>query len=237
MRDPELFLREVTFQSPEWDYLPHIERKQIIAHLFRRQFEFMKERVPFYAKRYAKVNSSDLQTYEDCAEHVPSLRKTEIRDLPSPFDLLPSGFLASKNFFLHRGTGGTTGRPTSMFYSYNDWKAIVDGMVRPLKGELDDFRRPVVAFDSYNQGHISGPIFDDTVRAIGGVPICRTFGSKDGDALKQMQYHRCNLLIGPAVSTHKGGSIETLLEADSTLGLNYLDGGYITTIFLSLIHI
>jgi len=228
------FLDKIKFDSPELDYIGHAERKKIITFLFKRQLDYMKNNVPYYAIKYKNTNLRDIETYEDCASLVPTTRKSDMRALPTPYDLLPTDIRKNpEQIYLFRGTGGTTGRPTSMFYTHGDWRAMVDGMTRPLKCEVQNFSSPIISFDSYNQGHISGPIFDDTIKKLGGLPIARNFGSDDYQAIKQMEYHNCNLLIAPAVSTHKGGSLESLLESDTKNGTNYINGENITTIFHS----
>ena len=228
------FLDKIKFDSPELDYIGHTERKKLITFLFKRQLDYMKNNVPYYSIKYKNTNLKDIETYEDCASLVPTMRKVDIRSLPDPYDLLPTSVKKNlEQIYLFRGTGGTTGRPTSMFYSYGDWRAMIEGMTRPLKREIQNFKHPLIAFNSYNQGHVSGPIFDDTIRKLGGLAVARNFGADDYQAIKQMEYHNCNLLIAPAVSTHKGGSLETLLEADTKNGTNFINGDHIKTIFHS----
>jgi len=221
------------FSDSLWDFMDPIKRERTIVSLFKNQVRFSKKQVPFYKKIYEKLKEESLNSLVDCATKIPIIRKSDIRNLPSPYDLIPSEIKNDiSKLYLYRGTGGTTGIPTSIFFTKNDWIATVEGMVRGLE-ELKKMKKPIIAFNGYNQGHISGPIFDDTIRKIGGLSIARNFGSTDEQAVKQMAVHRCNLIIAPPVSTHKGGSIESLLETDVKLGLNYINGSNIDVIFCS----
>ncbi len=225
--------REYLFGWDGLDSIPTDERKKLIFALFKRQFSHNKSEVPFYSRRYKNIGEDDLTEWEDCVQKVPTLRKEDIRALASPYDLLDEGTAHNlASIYLHRGTGGTTGEPTSMFFTKNDWEAVLSAMTRAV-GEVHTLKKPIVAYDGYNQGHISGPIFDDTIRKLGGLPISRNFGCSDEQALLQMKRHKCNLIIAPPVSTHKGGSIQNLLDADSKLGLNYINGKNIDVIFCS----
>src|SRR3989344_8435682 len=163
------------FNDPKWDFMAAKNREKLICGLIREQFKYNKKEVPFYARNYAGLESEDLKEYNDCISKIPSLTKEIIRKLPSPYDLLPLKLRKSLgNIYLFRGTGGTTGEPTSMFFTYNDWQAILDGMVRSV-GELKKLKETIIAYNGYNQGHISGPIFDDTIRRLGGFSVIRHF--------------------------------------------------------------
>ena len=223
----------VDFDNEEWDFMNPQERDRQIFGLFKKQFIFSKEHVPFYSQLYKNISENDLNSLQDCIEKIPKLQKTDIRNLSSPYDLLPINLQNNLHkIHFHRGTGGTTGEPTSMFFTQNDWQAVLGGMTRALK-ELKELNKPIKAFNGYNQGHISGPIFDDTIRKIGGLSIARNFGNSDEQALKQLAKHKCNLIIAPPVSTHKGGSVEHLLEIDAKTGANYINGDNIDVLFCS----
>lgn len=220
------------FNDGDLDFMDQKERQKLLTILFRNQVAFMKQQVPYYAHHYKNVDPKKIQSFDDCLT-IPTLMKDDIRNLASPYDLLPTSIRSDfSKVYLYRGTGGTTGEPTSMFFSYNDWQAILGGMSRSLQ-ELKKLKKQIICFNGYNQGHISGPIFDDTIRKIGDMPIARHFGSDDERAIRQMVRHKCNMIIAPPISTHKGGSVENLLEADAKLGTNYINGKNIDCIFCS----
>lgn len=221
------------FSSTQWDTVSKKQRDMLITDLMKQQIAYGKAHVPFYTKFHATVSLHDLNDMKDCASHVPALTKDHIRALNSPYDLLPHPTRQRMNtLYLHRGTGGTTGPPTSVFYSFGDWNAVMDGNSR-LYHSIKPVNKPLIAFNGYNQGHISGPYFDSVVRRLGAMCVSRNFGCNDEQAVRQMALHKANLVIAPAVTTHKGGAFENLLDADSRLGLNYLNGDHIDTLLCS----
>jgi|GEM_PF-1733451 len=233
MQETTIQLKIPAFHDTAWDTMPAQARNRLITEQFRRQIHFARQEVPFYQKTLAQVNIHDLNDIGDCALHVPKLFKEQIRQLPSPYDLLPKTMRANLGgLALHRGTGGTTGRPTSVFFSYSDWQAIMEANARQLQ-HLRPQDKPLISFNGYNQGHISGPYFDGVVKQLGALTIARNFGNTDDEAIAQMSYHQANLIIAPPVSTHKGGSFENLLDADVRTGTNYINGDNVDTLICS----
>jgi len=220
------------FNDPRWETLSRPKRDALVTELIVKQVEFARREVPFYANLYKNLKLGDLNDLKDCAAHIPSLRKEQIRSLPTPYELLPKSIRASLNkLWLHRGTGGTTGPPTSIFFTKGDFDANIDGNLRITR--LANPKAPLIAFDGYNQGHISGPYFDEVARRLGAAVITRNFGSSDAQAVLQLKFHQANCIIGPPVSTHKGGSIHDLLDADVNSGNNYINGENIKLIIMS----
>src|SRR3989344_4806523 len=181
----------ISLNDPKWEFLTIKEREEKIFPLFRSQFLHNKLKIPFYRRYYRDTNEANIGDYQGCVKNIPALIKNSIRSL-SPYDLIPDDGL--KKIFIHRGTGGTTGEPTSVFYSKNDWQAAIFGANRMLYEPISGIDIPLISFNNYNQGHVSGPIFDDMVKDLGGIPIKRNFGSSDENAVHQMKKHKCNLI-------------------------------------------
>src|SRR3989344_7310967 len=100
----------IDFDNERWDFMSSQERDRTIFSLFKKQFIFNKEHVPFYARLYKDVSENDLYSMQDCIEKIPMVQKTDIRSLSSPYDLLPLKIMNNMHkVHLHRGTGGTTG--------------------------------------------------------------------------------------------------------------------------------
>ncbi|RME55255.1 hypothetical protein D6777_01115, partial [Candidatus Woesearchaeota archaeon] len=116
--------------------------------------------------------------------------------------------------YLNRGTGGTTGKPVGFFWTQGDWRASVEAMVRGMSDVK--IKMPLMAFNGYNQGHIAGPIFDWTIRMLGGVSVPRHFKSNEEQAVEQMREYKCNCLIAtPQSGSGKGGSLMDFLDIDN----------------------
>jgi phenylacetate-coenzyme A ligase PaaK-like adenylate-forming protein len=222
--------------SLEWEHYNIEERDKIIFGLLKKQFQFNKKNVPFYKKFYKNIDELSLNGYSSSIAQIPVLTKSILKNINSPYEFInEETFRNLRQVYLHRGTGGTTGRPTSVFYSNEDWRAALYASNRLFYPRLNqDFNSDkVIAFNNYNQGHIAGAIFNYMVQDLNGLAINRNFNSTDEEALKQICYHRCNLIISPPISTSKGGTIESLLAIDAATNTNYVNGDNIKYLFLS----
>ena len=198
-----------------------------------RQLSFCIERVPFYRQRreaYARA----LQEKDQAAAFnaLPILFKQQVRGVP-PFELLPEQRRGGEfEYPVHRGTGGTTGAPVSVLYERADWELAVE-MHRARFQRAFGHIASQVAFNNYHQGHISGPVFSESISRSGGICINRSFKANDAQALKELAWHRCNVIIAPPDATHKGGTLSTLLELDSIARTPYFTAGALKGVVLS----
>lgn len=204
-----------------------VDSASALAH----QFLFNKMRVPFYKRMYANVDigaSSDLATI---VRSIPVMTKAALRRA-APHDFLPQvdGRLLGR-YALQRSTGGTTGTPTSISYSKGDWERAVRAHASVFSERMgaSDIR----AYNGYNQGHISGPIFSESIFEAGGLCATRGFQSNDEAALRELVAHQCNVVISPPTASKKGGTIEGLLEIDAATGTDYLNGDNIRMLVVS----
>jgi phenylacetate-coenzyme A ligase PaaK-like adenylate-forming protein len=201
------------------------------ASALAHQFLFNKMRVPFYQRMYANVDiatSADLATI---VQTIPVMTKAALRRA-APRDFLPQvdGRLLGR-YALHRSTGGTTGTPTSISYSRGDWERAVRAHASVFSDRMGD--SDIRAYNGYNQGHISGPIFSESIFEAGGLCATRGFQSNDEAALRELVAHQCNVVISPPTASKKGGTIEGLLEIDATTGTEYLNGDNIQMLVVS----
>jgi phenylacetate-CoA ligase len=193
---------------------------------------YNKEHIPFYAKKYKNVSKDDLKSYEDCLQKIPIITKDELRNLSSPYDLTADHIINDKLIRYSFATSGSTGKPTSVLFTKNDWKATCEGIIRCIP-ELNGNGNKLRVFNGYNQGHISGPIFNDAFRLIKALPIPRRFYYNDEQAFEQLKHYNCNVIMAPWRSTHKGGSFEDYLNVDAKNGESYINGKNIKALFCS----
>lgn len=198
-----------SFLDPFWDYGTPAEVERDALARLTRQLSIAHETEAFRARiPQAWTARRDPLTRAELNE-LPVVTKQELRALRSD-DLLTD---ADQVFHLVRGTGGTTGKPVSMFWTEADWRALVHAMQRfaaPLKRL--GVRR---IWNGYNQAHVSGPAFDDLVRALGATPVPRHFRTTDAEALDEIAELGADaLIITPRAGSGKGGSLEDLLAVD-----------------------
>jgi len=183
------------------------------------QLRFNYLNVPACRNMYSKISLLDGVDFATAIQSIPVITK-EIFQSNSALDLLPH--INGKPigpFAAHRMTGGTTSTPGSVFYSQTDWDRAVAVHHQTFFSRLSGISE-VRAFNNYNQGHISGPIFSAGISGPTSLCVNRGFRSDNDQALKEIIAHRCNVLIAPPSSTAKGGTLEDLLEADARAGSN-----------------
>ena len=211
--------------------------------MMRRQLIFAAKSTPFWRSRLdlGELESPRPFTRSDL-EKLPLLHKKLLRMQPRNALLPDSG----GPYYIVRGSGGTTGDPVAMSWTQADWEATQEVTGRFLKHvaaqgptlaraqTLDSNPTPppipLIVWNGYNQGHVSGPSFDDAVRRMGGTPVVRHFRMSDAESLQDIMRLKANaLIITPKSGSGKGGSLEDLLAADP----DFLAKAKITALMLS----
>lgn len=210
----------LNFGDCNLDSIDVASRSAFLVKRLRAQIRYAMEYVPFYREKFTQrgLSPESIESLSDYAG-LPVLRKETLRKL-GPYGTLPKWLTQTQTVqgdervYLNRGTGGTTGDPTAMFWTYADWQANTESILR-MMSEIT-IRHPLIAFNGYNQGHIAGPAFDAAIRMLGGITIPRHFNATDNMAVRQLENYRANVLIAtPQSGSAKGGSIVDLLNADT----------------------
>ncbi len=198
-----------TFADPFWDYAQPETLARVLEARLESQLQVASHTRAF-RDRVARLKAHGGSSgFRRAFEQLELMSKTELRTL-DPDDLLAQ---SSEPFHMVRGTGGTTGRPVSIFWTRADWLAFTHALLR-YAGPLRALGR-LRFWNGYHQGHVSGPIFDDLVRMLGGTSIPRHFRATDEQALDDIERLRADaLIITPKSGSGKGGSLEDLLSID-----------------------
>jgi phenylacetate-coenzyme A ligase PaaK-like adenylate-forming protein len=180
---------------------------------FRRQSAFAVANTAFWAHRLNKFGAEleRIETLKDLSL-LPVMIKSEHRQL-SPWELVPR--ISRDRLHLCRSTSGTTGTPTSSFWTLADLRAIAQTIVRLLKMQRPPM--PIVALNGYHQGHLAAVMYDDVIRLLGGVTVPRHHSQDDESAtLERIKEFGCNTLIlaHPSGQAKKGRTVEDLLKYD-----------------------
>jgi phenylacetate-CoA ligase len=188
------------------------DRENFITVALRKQVEFAFRNVPFWRNRFEKAG-----IYPDRINKLkyftllPPLSKKELR-LLSVWELIPK--CSIPRIYRCRGTSGTTGAPTSIFWTQSDWRALVETMTRLLENHKPDI--DILAFNGYHQGHAAAPAYDDAIRLLGGISIPRHYLLTDDEfsTLNQLSIFGCNTLIFPErnSSNKRGQTVVELLQ-------------------------
>lgn len=185
------------------------------------QASFASRAIPYYLHSLERSVSK--------IHDLPAVSK-EILSQISPYDLLPKSDLREEQY-LQRTTGGTTGCPLPIFYSTSDWHRAIELHVTRFSKAVPIGAR---AFNLYNQAHISGPIFTDALRSLGAFCFNRSAHSSLEEVYSQIKKNKCNVLLTPSQSaSHKGYTLEALLDVDSMAQEPYINGSNIQTVIVS----
>lgn len=196
--------------DPFWDYGPQKQVDDVLAARFARQLESVRQTKAYAERFYLRVPRVETRFRRSDIEAFPVLSKLDLR-ATAPDELLAA---PSAPFYMVRTTGGTTGSAVPIFWTRDDWRALVQALHRFCpRGLLEEGTRRV--WNGYNQSHVSGPAFDDLVRALDATPVPRQHGASDREAIQAMERMRVSaLVITPQSGSGKGGSLEDLLAED-----------------------
>lgn len=198
-----------SFLSREWDTADSKVREQWLLRQFHAQFKFAAKNSPHWKKRLPSSVLEKKTITRDQVESLPVFFKSELRIL-NPFDLVSE---TTQLWHLVRGSGGTTGVPTTMLWTEADWRAAIETSVRFLR-DIKDWSNMRI-WNGYNQAHVAGPAFDDIIRMVGATPIPRHFKSTDAEAIKEMEHLKVKAMVLTSKSgSGKGGSLEDFLSVD-----------------------
>ncbi len=198
-----------SFADRRWDTVDAATREQWMLELFRKQLHFAKEHSRHWQKRIPEDILKKPSLSRSDVEALPILFKAELR-LLSPYDLLGNEHTSS---YIVRGSGATTGKPSTVLWSKGDWDAAVETSARFLNERRS--WKGMRIWNGYNQGHVAGPVFDEIIRKVGATPIPRHFKSSDAEAIQEMEHLKVDgILLTPKSGSGKGGSLEDFLSID-----------------------
>ena len=198
--------------DPALDRTASEVRDSWLLEAARHQIAFMRAEVPFWRERLSAdaVDESKFESLSDLAQ-VPILTKEELRDI-RPAVLLPEE--GRRELLVCRWTSGTSGRPTVNFWSETDWAALVASTARLLVRHAP-IQSPTV-FNVYNQAHLTGPLYNEALRRLGGTVFDRSHHSEEFfPTLAQAELFDFDTLILPGRTTGgKGVGLVDLLDDD-----------------------
>ncbi|MBC7533418.1 MAG: hypothetical protein H7318_17740 [Oligoflexus sp.] len=197
------------FADARWDTSAPADLEPLLMKAMHQQLRFASRYNDFWRDRLSETLLRSPTFTRQHLEMIPLLDKKNLR-------LLQHGALLPRmgdSCHVVRGTGGTTGAPVSISWKRADWQAALETITRfiePIRA-----LKPKTIWNGYNQGHVSGPIFDDVIRQLGATSLPRHFRSDDGKALEDiLRVKPTVLVITPQSGSGKGGSLEDFLEID-----------------------
>jgi phenylacetate-CoA ligase len=199
--------------DPDFDACAPETRAAHLVDAVRQQIAYMRASVPYWRERLSDVadDKSEIASVEDLAR-FPILTKEELRSI-RPAALLPKDHADLR---VCRWTSGTSGRPTVNFWTATDWAALVASTAR-LLGRQTPMASPT-AFNGYSQGHLTGPLYSEALRRLGGTVYDRSHHAEGlFSTFAQAELFDFDTLVIPEETVAgKGAGLTTLLEDDRT---------------------
>lgn len=218
----------------EFDYLSTDARDDLVGRALKRQIKNLRHNFEFYKKFYDGFENLERYSLEDIVNVLPKLTKRLLRNL-APLALLPDTLFSDPaNLpYVQKNTGGSSGHAVQIFYTKRDWEHALYAHQRFLTEVFSMTKKNVIAYNNYSHGHIAGPVFSQAVSISGGLAINRGFNIDETQALQELCKLKCNMIIAPPDSTHKGGTLRSLLDEDASSGTNYINGDNIYMVLTS----
>lgn len=156
------------YDSLEWDTISKNQREKYALVQAKNTALFAKENVPFYKEHFKNISVDDIlniNSLEEFALTIPELTKEHLsRNDFSAF--LPKTTKISDKGMRNYGTGGTTGKPVTIWHSESDWQAMAQHIARSIKydfqNNLSDLRGLNIQ-SFYHGDHITAHSYFDQV--------------------------------------------------------------------------
>lgn len=153
-----------------WDNMPQSDRERFALMQAKSSAIFAKEHVPFYREHFKNITQNQINDIKSLEEFSIVLPETTKEHLTTTH---PSKFLPeyeAGTALINKGTGGSTGKPVTIFYSKYDWTAMAQNIARSIKFDfrenLDDLRgRQLVGL--YHGDHVTNEIYRSGLGLLG----------------------------------------------------------------------
>jgi len=215
----------VDFGNKKLDFMENGKREKILRTLLKNQIKYVYNTTRSYQEQYDKrgIDPKQINAIDDLNK-LPILTKEKIRSMNDHYGPLPHKYkkalvtsqinINPYGSRLHKmfSTSGTTGKPTNVFYTENDWKILGDLVKRVYQDvPIDKYS---VLFNAVHAGHIGGQMTDQFQRA-GFTVIRKHFRANDEQALTQIKNFGCNVLVSVPHAVGKGGGTDDLVKSDT----------------------
>lgn len=164
-------LKEIpSYDDIVWDTLLKEKRDEYVLSQAKNTAIYAKLKVPFYREHYKDISVKEIlaiSSIEEFSCRIPQITKEHLSQnnsilfMPDDFNLL-----GMRNF----GTGGTTGKPVTVWYSKDDWRAASEHIARSIKY---DFRnnleqlKDLFVFGMYHGDHITNHLYKSGLELLG----------------------------------------------------------------------
>lgn len=214
-----------------WDTMEHVERERLSLMQAKQTVLFAKQYVPFYRRHYASLSNQDIEAIsclDEFATVVPEITKAHLARNHYRVFMPDGGFRqerdASKGAYRNKSTGGTTGRPVTIIYTPQDWRAMAQHIARSIKF---DFRNSIEELHSlvvcglYHGDHVTNEVYQAGMSLL-GMEFFNRVSTKAQDIESTYQFiqrAKPNALLAPpedpSAAQSKGITLDKILKLDA----------------------
>ena len=139
--EKEIFIHDSSipdYDDLEWDTMSQTKREELALQQAKTAALFSKMHVPFYRDHFKKISEKEIESFKSLEEFALKLPETtkEHLTITHPSKFLPDLKISTE--YINKGTGGSTGKPVSIFYSVYDWEAMAQNIARSIKFDFRD---------------------------------------------------------------------------------------------------
>lgn len=216
------------YDDISWDTMNPADRERLALYQAKKTALFAKEFVPFYKEHFKSISISQIENINSLEEFALTMPPTTKEHLThnsslSFLPILKDGFSPIRPGMINKGTGGSTGRPVTIWFSPEDWRAMAQHIARSIKFDfrhsLDKLRgRKVLGL--YHGDHVTNDIYRLGLKLLGMHLISRVSTKVDVRSNYDfLQETRPNGLLAPPggfdENQTKGITLKEILKLDS----------------------
>lgn len=222
---------QIDYFSTEWDTMKNTLRESVVLEQAKTTAIFAREAIPFYREHFKKFSQKNIQSFGSLEEFGCILPETSRDHLSknSLWAFVPEiennkrEWDNNKGLFRNKGTGGTTGKPITILYSTEDWRAMAQHIARSIKFDFRDslnqlFGMKVLGL--YHGDHITNEIYQSGLSLLGVQLFNRVSTKNDITALYNfLQELKPNAILAPPEdgkgNQTKGSTLDSILKLDA----------------------
>ncbi|MFW6233630.1 MAG: hypothetical protein ACOC3Z_03135 [Nanoarchaeota archaeon] len=226
----------------KWDCNNPKKRKENVLKNAINTVLFSKKCIPFYINHYKNISENKIEkinTLEEFTIKLPHVTKEHISYNPHQV-FMPDRQLIHKYFGKkgveelyelckikgidrNYGTGGTTGKPTTIIHTSTDWRAMKNTFLRSLMFDFQDNLNDIknlTAYGLYHGDHITNKIWESALTSLNinmyGRASTKSSAEHNYELIQEI---KPNILIGPSEDSSgkqtKGITLDTILKLDA----------------------
>jgi len=207
----------------QWDTMPKETRDNYALIQAKNTALFAKKHVPFYRIHFQSITDEEIMNISSLQEFAFKLPVTTKKHLSEndAYDFLPDSVKIEE--MINKGTGGTTGKPVTIYYSQSDWKAMSQHIARSIRfdfrNNLDDLKGLKVV-GMYHGDHVTNDVYRDGLKLLGVHLSGRVSTKKDAQSNYDfLQHQKPNGILAPPADPSnkqtKGITLDEFLRSDA----------------------